>query len=76
MLTVINDYNGLNNAPTPKMSPSAEACEYVTIPGKGDFAEMIKDLEMGKEYLGLCRWAHVITKVLIRGRQEGQNCTR
>ena len=32
-------------------------CEYVTLHGKKDFADEIKDLEMGRHDPGLARWA-------------------
>lgn len=44
--------------------------EYVTLHGKGVFADVINNLEMGMilDYLGCF---NVITSVLTRGRQEG-----
>lgn len=50
------------------------ACEYVTLYGKREFADMIR--------LRVLRWEsildvpgglNVITRVLVRGRQEGQS---
>ena len=52
-------------------SESPGTCEYVTLCGKRDFADVIKDSD-GEIIL----WASVITGVLIRGRQEEQSQRR
>ena len=44
-----------------------EICDYVTLHGKGDFADVIKELKM---YPVLSDGLNVITRVLVRGRQE------
>ena len=60
MLSIVNDCDGLNKTPPPEMPTSTGTCEYVTLQGKRDFAEVTKGLKVGKEYPGLSRWADVV----------------
>ena len=47
--------------------PNSQNCNYVTFHDKRDLADAIKDLEMRRWF-----WIGLRTRVLTRGRQEGQ----
>lgn len=63
-----------NNVLLPKMSPSySPGPEYVTLQCKNVFVDVIKLRTLSCRFdPGLPRGLHVMTKVLMRGRQEGQ----
>ena len=49
----------------------------VTLHGKRDFEDVIElRISRWRDYLGLPRWLKVITRVLVRGKREGQSQRR
>lgn len=74
---VSGGYGYSSSIMTPPMDvhvPMLRTYEYVTLPVKGDFADVIelRTLSWGNDS-GLSRWATYIARVLKGGRQEGQS---
>ena len=49
MLSIVDDCDGLNKTPPPEMPTSTGTCEYVTLHGKRDFADVIKGTALEME---------------------------
>lgn len=71
---------GLQNNSPPETHTdclTTENLEYVTLHGKRDFARLIKlRIWSWEDDPGLSRWPSTVTRVLIRGRQEGPGLRR
>ena len=54
-----------------------ESCKYVILYGKKDLTDATElRIMRWEDYPGLSGWASVITRIIVRGRQEGQHWKR
>lgn len=70
----MGELDRLNNSSQRCSYPNPQTCEDVNLRGKRNFTEVIKlRISKWEDYSAYLGEAHVISRVLLRGRQGDQN---